>query len=243
MRWRAPGTVVLLTAALAVSADPPRLTDLAPGVVLVAAPSLADPNFGATVVLLVDYSPAGAYGVILNRPTDTRASAVLPDLPALSPDADRIWLGGPVRLDSIRVLARSADPAAPGRRVLEGVRHLDAPAELEALLGSAAAAGEIRFFAGFAGWGPGQLDAEAGRGDWLPVTADAEVVFTGAPGTLHERLLEHASGLWTRAHGCETGHAFEVAHGPAAAGAYDLHRNGHLVDRTARRACANAPPA
>lgn len=171
-------------------------TELRPGILLVAARTLIDPNFRETVVLLVDYDRRGAYGVILNRPMPLAAHEALPDLPELRNRDVGLYFGGPVGLDSIRVLLRSERQPDGARTVVPGVQHFADREILREVLGSADP--ELRLFAGYAGWAPGQLDAEVAGGDWILLKASAETVFHPRPAELWDRLHELGAGQWAQ---------------------------------------------
>ena len=159
------------------------------GRLLVATPKLDDPNFARSVVLLLDHDDDGALGVIISRPTTVPVAEVLPGWSSLVTGPDVLFSGGPVATDSalgVAVLDGSDEEDAPvGWRPLypgAGLVDLDAPPELLAgvLTG-------MRVFAGYAGWGPGQLENEIAEGAWYVVPAE-----TG------DLLDPDAEGLWRR---------------------------------------------
>ncbi len=167
------------------------------GQLLIAGPSLRDPNFFRTVVLIVEHNDDGALGLVLNRPSESTAADVVPELDELldgdSEDDSALLVGGPVAPDSVIVLAEFEDPDRAavisfGRIGVVGVSTGDGAAPPELL--------HRRAFAGHAGWGPGQLDAELDRGDWILEAARAEDAFTGEPEALWERVLERKGGSY-----------------------------------------------
>jgi putative transcriptional regulator len=168
-------------------------TRLARGKFLVANKSLVDPTFSETVVLLVDYGDHGALGVVLNRPTDVPLTTALPEVKELRKRKDRIFLGGPVARDRMVLLLRAA--AAPPQSV-EVFEKVYATGSLSALRHSIDHGEAVRAYAGYAGWGPGQLDAEVDRGDWLIGPADSKAIFEDAPNGLWSRFVERFSGDW-----------------------------------------------
>ncbi|ROR32732.1 YqgE/AlgH family protein [Inmirania thermothiophila] len=179
--------VALLIAGLARAAEP------GPGNLLVAAPHLRDPNFVHTVVLLVSHG-GGTMGLVLNRPSRVSVAEALPDIAALAGREDPLYIGGPVARGVVSVLARSAEALPKAREVIPGVwMSLSREA-----LGAALARPETpwRAYAGYAGWAPGQLEAEIARGDWRVVPARAEDVFAADPEGLWRRL---AYGQWALA--------------------------------------------
>ena len=160
------------------------------GSLLVAAPQLRDPNFRRTVVLVADHGEEGAMGVILNRPSGMTVADAAPDLePFIGPDAP-IFAGGPVQPTSGVVLAELTEADEP---VFGDVVLIPG---LEELADVVDGAGSIRVFAGYAGWGPGQLDAELGRDDWILEPAQASDVFSDEPDELWGSVLERKGGQY-----------------------------------------------
>lgn len=160
------------------------------GSLLIAAPQLLDPNFRRTVVLVADHGDEGAMGVILNRPSGMTVSDAAPDLePLVGPDAP-IYAGGPVQPSSGVVLAEVAEADEP---VFGDVVLVPGLGELADVIDGA---GNVRVFAGYAGWGPGQLDDELGRDDWIVASAQASDVFSEEPETLWGAVLERKGGQY-----------------------------------------------
>jgi putative transcriptional regulator len=154
-----------------------------------------DPNFAETVVLLVDYNSEGALGVIVNRPTDTLVSEVLPELETLSERSDRIWLGGPVAQWQLVMLAQSESDLAEGRLVMGDLYFSASRSSLESVLSGD---GEFRLYAGYAGWSAGQLDQEIERGGWRVLSAEISMVFDRAPLDLWRELIQRSTVHWAQ---------------------------------------------
>ena len=171
-------------------------TRLARGKFIVANRSLHDPTFFETVVLLVDYDDNGALGVVVNRPTDVPLTAALPEVKELRKRADLIFLGGPVARDRMVLLVRAT--AAPPQSVLV-FDKVYATGSLSALRRSIGRGEAVRAYAGYAGWGPGQLDAEVAHGDWLIGPADGKAIFEDPPNAVWSRFVERFSGDWAEA--------------------------------------------
>jgi putative transcriptional regulator len=160
------------------------------GHLLVAGPSLVDPNFRRTVVLVGEHSDEGALGVVLNRPSETTVDEAVPELAVLVDGDEAIHVGGPVQPSAIVVLADFAEPERAGALVLDSVGFLPAEVDPDEL-------GElrrVRVFAGYAGWGPGQLDDELEEGSWIVEPAVPEDVFTPAPDELWSDVLRRKGG-------------------------------------------------
>lgn len=160
------------------------------GQLLIAGPSLVDPNFRRSVVLVGEHGDEGALGVILNRASESTIDEALPELGALVPGSESIHVGGPVQPSAIVVLAEFAQPELAAAIVLEDVGFLPAEVDPDAL-------GELRrarVFAGYAGWGPGQLDDELAEGSWIVAPAVADDVFTVDPDELWSDALRRKGG-------------------------------------------------
>ncbi|GGS16293.1 UPF0301 protein [Streptomyces daghestanicus] len=161
------------------------------GRLLVATPALADPNFERAVVLLLDHDEEGSLGVVLNRPTPVGVGDILDGWAELAGDPGVVFQGGPVSLDSalgVAVVPGDGDGGAPlgWRRVhgAIGLVDLEAPPEL-----LAPAVGSLRIFAGYAGWGPGQLEDELAEGAWYVVESEPGDVSSPLPGRLWREVL------------------------------------------------------
>lgn len=165
------------------------------GSLLVASPSLSDPHFARTIVLLLDAGHDGALGVVLNRPSEVGVGEVLAGWAPVVTGPDVLFQGGPVETDSALAVAAVAAPAAEEpvgwRRVFDtvGLVDLDAPIEL---LAEALAA--LRIFAGYAGWSAGQLEGEIAEGAWYVVAAEAGDAFGTEPSALWAQVLRRQGG-------------------------------------------------
>jgi putative transcriptional regulator len=161
------------------------------GQLLVAAPVLLDPNFHRTVVLVGEHGDEGAMGVVLNRPSEITIGEAAPPLADLvDPDA-LIHVGGPVQQQAIVMLGEFGDPERAGVLVFGTVGFL--PGEIE----DAAELGEltrVRVFAGYAGWGPGQLEDELEESSWIVEPALPDDVFTTEPDGLWSAVLRRKGG-------------------------------------------------
>jgi putative transcriptional regulator len=174
---------------------PPARTDepgqkLGAGVFLVATHRILDPRFSQSVILLTQYGPQGAMGVIINRPTEHRLSDLLPEIEALEGRSDRLFFGGPVGVNAIVVLLRSAEDVEleHTERVFGDVYFSGNPETFAYIIGREKKDEAIRGYAGYAGWAPGQLEGEVARGDWSILGADASIVFRKEPSTVWKEL-------------------------------------------------------
>ncbi|MGW0535726.1 YqgE/AlgH family protein [Streptomyces sp. NPDC003032] len=171
------------------------------GRLLVATPALADPNFDRAVVLLLDHDEEGSLGVVLNRPTPVDVADILEGWGALTGAPGVVFQGGPVSLDSaLGVAVIPGEEGAslgtrprPGRADPVGFRRvhgaiglvdLEAPPEL-----LSPALGSLRIFAGYSGWGPGQLETELADGAWYVVESEPGDVSSPDPERLWRAVL------------------------------------------------------
>ena len=165
------------------------------GQLLIAEPRLADPNFKRSVVLVLDHGEDGALGVVVNRPLEVDVSVVLPGWQPYATLPGRLFRGGPVALDSalgLAVLPGIGDDEPVGwRRVVDGLGLVDLDAPPEVLVDGMAG---LRIFAGYAGWGSGQLEDELAEGAWYVVPGLAGDAFTGAPEGLWRAVLRRQGG-------------------------------------------------
>ncbi len=159
------------------------------GDLLIATVEIDGGIFAQSVIVLIDADDAGSIGVIVNKIGETPLARVLPDWVPLTSPPQALFVGGPVSPEGAICLAALADPAEepPGwRRVFGnvGLLHLDTPTEIVA-----GAYADLRIFAGYAGWGPGQLAEEIERGSWYVTPAAYGDVFSPEPTALWRRTL------------------------------------------------------
>jgi putative transcriptional regulator len=139
------------------------------GHLLIAAPSLFD-YFRRTVVLVLEHTPDGAMGVVLGRETETLVAEAVPVLAELADDDDVVYLGGPVSPESVVALGDFEHPEEAGTQVVGSLGTLDPDGTNDSLR-------RMRVFAGYAGWAPGQLDAELDSDAWIVQAAGADDPF------------------------------------------------------------------
>lgn len=153
-----------------------RKSELGP-TLLLSMPQMQDPNFAQTVVLLCDYVPEGAFGLVLNRPTDLPASEMVRlEPPVVGGSELPLFIGGPVQPERGWILV-SEPPTEPDfRTIVEGLYLSTSPELLRRVLETRPAP-RARIIAGYAGWGPGQLDEELAQSAWLMADLDLDLVF------------------------------------------------------------------
>ena len=171
---------------------------LAKGKFLVAGRRLMGPNFGQTVILLIRHGADGAMGLVINRPLQVKLSTVFPDIKELSGKKENLYLGGPVEPTAILLLTRSAKPPQASTAVFGDVYLSYSPKVLRRLIEKPDQNERFRIYAGYAGWAPGQLEAECDRGDWHVLDADAEILFDRNAPDIWQELIQRVSVKWVR---------------------------------------------
>jgi putative transcriptional regulator len=159
---------------------------------LIARPGMPDPNFRETVVLVTQEESAEATGVVINRPSNRSLAEVLPG-ERFKPFQEPIFFGGPVAPQGLFAVFQADRFSGAAVRMLPGLYLAVVPDSIDALLNNPPP--KIRFFSGFSGWAPGQLQAELDRGDWLVVDADAETVFQRDTSRLWQDMVRRASAV------------------------------------------------
>jgi putative transcriptional regulator len=162
------------------------------GNLLIASPALDDPNFERSVVLITEHGDDGAMGIVLNRPSETEVAAIVPELETVA-GHEPIHVGGPVQPDALVVLGEFADPEKAAWIVTADVGLVSAATELDELPESIRRG---RVYAGFSGWGPGQLESELEEEAWIvepPIPAE---LFPEDPETLWSDVLERKGGQY-----------------------------------------------
>ncbi len=169
------------------------MSESARGQLLIAGPALLDPNFWRTVVLVIEHDEDGALGLVLNRPSETTAGEAVPELEATLEADEPLLIGGPVQPSAVIVLAEFEDASDAAVISFDEIGVLGTDAALENL-GAGVRRG--RAFVGHAGWGPGQLDSELERGDWILEPARREDAFSRDPSTLWPEVLLRKGGSY-----------------------------------------------
>ena len=163
------------------------------GRLIVASPTLVDPNFRKTVVLIAEHSVEGAMGLVLNRRTPASVADAAPHLAELAGEDAAVFVGGPVERGTVFVLADFVEPSDAGTLVLWDVGLLVPDADPR---GASHNARQARVFAGYAGWDPGQLEDELDEEAWILADPAAEDIFTDAPEQLWRRVLRRKGGQY-----------------------------------------------
>jgi putative transcriptional regulator len=138
------------------------------------------------VVLVGEHNAEGALGVVLNRPLEVKVDDAVPPLGPLVPPDERLFQGGPVQPSLPVLLADLVHPEMADVLIFASVGFLVGAVSADVAPGVRRA----RVYAGYSGWGPGQLEAEMADKAWLVADARVEDVFTKDPDTLWSRVLE-----------------------------------------------------
>jgi putative transcriptional regulator len=164
------------------------------GRLLVATPDLEDPNFFRTVVLVLEHHGEGALGVVLNRPAvGTEVGEPLPRWASLAVAPAVVFVGGPVQPEAAIGLARRVDTDEPDgfAPLFADLGTVDLERDPESVTPRV---DRVRVFAGYAGWGPGQLERELDAGGWFELAVDPADPWTATPETLWRTVLRRQRG-------------------------------------------------
>jgi putative transcriptional regulator len=162
------------------------------GSLLISSPALHDPNFRRTVVLIAHHDSDGAMGLVLTRPSDVPATEAVPSLEGFPGAEGPVCVGGPVQPEAFMVLADFADPDEAAVPIIDGVGFMSAEAEPDEL-----SITRLRLFAGYAGWGAGQLEAELAEPSWIVIPAIADDPFADDPDELWRDVLKRGDGKYS----------------------------------------------
>jgi putative transcriptional regulator len=189
----------LVAALIVLGAAPPEHSDTTSlaGQLLIAAPTIGDPRFAHTVILMVRHDKEGALGIVINRPVGERSIAALLEATGHD-DADvagilRVFAGGPVQPELGFVL-HSAEYRRAETVDVDGRVAMTASRQVLLDIGHSQGPEKSLFALGYAGWGPGQLDGELARHDWFTTREEPKLVFDDD----RERLWEDAMARRTR---------------------------------------------
>lgn len=162
------------------------------GRLLVSVPDTGDPNFDLTVVFMIEHDQNGALGLIVNRPGSADLLELLPVPQKLVASPQKIFFGGPVSMGAVLAL---------GRRRLDGSDENLVPVsgpialvDVEALAEDRVDVDVVRFYNGYSGWAPGQLDAEIAAGGWHIADAMPDDVFCDEPERLWRSVMRRQGG-------------------------------------------------
>jgi putative transcriptional regulator len=163
--------------------------NLAPGLLL-AMPQLADPNFSRSVVLMIEHSDAGSFGLVINQPSPIRAHELLDSLEMQwrGESTAVVWAGGPVAPSTGWVLHEPHGESGQGTiAITSNISLSTSPDRLRSI--GMRPPRNIRLLLGYSGWGPGQLAEEMARGAWLHTAATPSLVFETPPDLMWDSAM------------------------------------------------------
>ena len=163
------------------------------GKLLVASPSLVDPNFARSVVFITEHNDEGTLGIVLNRPSETSVESVVSELAEIA-GGEPVYVGGPVQPEALVLLAEFSNPDAAAWIVAADVGLASADVDLDEL---AASVRRGRVYAGYSGWGPGQLEAEMKVDSWIVEAPLPAELFPEDPATLWSDVLARKGGQYS----------------------------------------------
>lgn len=171
----------------------PRLSK---GAILIAGKNLRDPNFSRTVVLITEYNNIGSTGLVINRPMNMAAKKVFPPINQVTPEAGKLYIGGPIGINNLQIVVESGTHFKRSNSLTEDIYLINNPRGFDDLSQNIESGMKIKIFAGYAGWGVGQLESEIIRGDWFIWHADSKIVFSKTPESVWNELIELVTVQW-----------------------------------------------
>jgi putative transcriptional regulator len=165
------------------------------GRLLISEPFLADPNFERTVVLLCEHNEEGSFGFVLNKPSVMQVNEVVDSIHNLK---NIVYVGGPVQQDTMHFLHRTTEIEG-GAQICEGIFWGGSFESLVSLSDvGKVATDDIRFFLGYSGWGPGQLQSELDEDSWIVCDfVTRELLFDTDPQHMWKQALANMGGRYS----------------------------------------------
>lgn len=188
------GVIISLASATLITAESEFATPAA-GKLLVADQTMLDPRFIQTIVLLFRYSKDGAAGLILNHPMNVNVSKIFPEIPGLNSKKEFLHFGGPVAADTVFLLVQGKDPGDKAERIFQNVFISADKSVMQEELGHIKGPEKLHVYAGYAGWGAGQLDMEIAGGHWHVLPADTKAIFYSDPEKIWQEYLDRSDVL------------------------------------------------
>jgi putative transcriptional regulator len=159
------------------------------GQLLIANPSLADPNFGKTVLLLFRHEDDGSLAVALNRPTWVDPAEAFPEIESLTTYREKLFFGGPIGIAQLLAVFESSQITPTNAlRVIDSIYVSPDLTLLDQIDLTSTNGPRVRIFAGHAEWAPGQLEQEVAAGNWRVLPAEAAMIFSPAAADLWDQL-------------------------------------------------------
>ncbi len=157
------------------------------GYLLLDGGKLAGSCFHRTVVLICEHNAEGAFGLILNKPTENNVGDALSANLSATLKAQKLFLGGPVQPTALSFL--HSDTFVPHANVMSGLNLGHSVDALQEIGESYSTTQQVKIFAGYSGWSPGQLEEELKRGSWLTHPASLDIVFSSKSQDLWRKIL------------------------------------------------------
>jgi putative transcriptional regulator len=159
------------------------------GDLLVSQPFMMDGNFRRTVVFLAEYNKDGALGFILNRPLEYKVEELVLDFPDFK---DNAYFGGPVATNTIHYIHRVGQILDESIEIDNGIFWGGNFDKLKSLIANnLVSPNDIKFYVGYSGWSPGQLEDELIHGSWIIAPVDSNYIFKQKNMDLWKKVLEH----------------------------------------------------
>jgi len=165
------------------------------GRLLISEPFLPDPNFDRTVVLLCEHNEDGSFGFVLNKPSILKVNEVIEDLEKLE---NVVYVGGPVQQDTLHFIHRNVT-LENAMEIVDQIYWGGAFENLMMLSDTGQISGnDIRFFLGYSGWGPGQLETELDQDSWIVCDyVTDQLLFDTGPDVMWRKALENMGGRFS----------------------------------------------
>lgn len=165
------------------------------GRLLISEPFLPDPNFERTVVLLCEHNDDGSFGFVLNKPSILKVNEIMEDIAAFD---NIVYVGGPVQQDTLHFIHRKANIT----NAVEIAGNVFWGGDFESLVllcdTRQISTHDIRFFLGYSGWGPGQLESELGQDSWIVCDyVTDQLLFDTDPQIMWRKALENMGGRFS----------------------------------------------
>jgi putative transcriptional regulator len=181
--------MAFLTSPAPCTAQSMRPEDLAQGKIIVTPRDSPDPHFANSVIVLANYGPSGALGLMIHYKSDLTIQKALTGLKGAEKRTDMVFVGGPVEIPMVLALLRSKSTPEGASHVTGNLYLMTAKQSITTALVGGRPASDLRIFIGYSGWGPGQLEREVRRSGWFIFDYDESIVFDDHPDTLWDRLI------------------------------------------------------
>jgi len=173
-------------------------TKLSKGTFLIASPNLIGSIFSKSVILLLEYGKSGSIGIIINKPSDIKLKSILPKFRVLQIRNKNIFIGGPVSISTLFFMVETNKHTEKFIEIFDNVYLLTQFNQLSKTIPKKIIRKQLRIYAGYAGWAPGQLEYEISRGDWYLYPADVNSIFFKNSKDIWPYLINKSSAQWIR---------------------------------------------